>query len=87
MKFNEPLTDHVPASQLLKTSGGDIDFIYDHDVYWLALNALCEQREKECRERWERAGKKIGESEIYLKGGDEGSIETGGNDREAAVQK
>ena len=87
MKFNEPLTDHVPASQLLKTSGGGIDFIYDHDVYWPALNALCEQRQKEYRERWERAGKKIGESEIYLKGGDEGSIETGGNDREAAVQK
>ncbi|OCK80719.1 CRAL/TRIO domain protein [Lepidopterella palustris CBS 459.81] len=74
MKFNEPLTDHVPASQLIKTSGGDVDFVYDHEVYWPALNALCDQRRREYRERWESAGKHIGESEVYLKGGDEGSV-------------
>ncbi|OCL07370.1 CRAL/TRIO domain protein [Glonium stellatum] len=85
MKFNEPLTDHVPASQLLRTSGGNVDFIYDHDVYWSALNALCGQKQKECHERWEIAGKKIGESEVYLNGGNEGSVGTDGNGEEVVV--
>ncbi|KAF2490050.1 phosphatidylinositol transfer protein [Lophium mytilinum] len=70
MKFNEPLTDHVPASQLIKNSGGEVDFTYDHDVYWPALNSICDQKRKEYKERWVSAGKKIGESEAYLKGGE-----------------
>lgn len=76
MKYNEPLINHVPASQLLKASGGDVDFVYDHEVYWPALDQLASQRRKEQRERWEKAGNLIGESELYLKGGEEDSVGT-----------
>jgi hypothetical protein len=78
MRYNEPLTDHIPASQLMKNAGGEVDFAYDHSVYWPALEALAIERRKEQRERWEAAGKLIGESEIYIWGGDEKSI--GGGD-------
>lgn len=74
IKYNEPLTDHVPKEQLMKASGGDIDFKYDHDVYWPALEKLAADRHAKRVERWEKAGKLIGESEIYLWGGEEGSV-------------
>ncbi|KAL1594218.1 Phosphatidylinositol transfer protein (PITP) [Nothophoma quercina] len=74
IKYNEPLTDHVPASQLMKASGGDIDFKYDHDLYWPALEKLAAERRAKRVERWEKAGKLIGESEIYLWGGEEASV-------------
>ncbi|KAJ4984363.1 cral trio domain-containing protein [Stagonosporopsis vannaccii] len=90
IKYNEPLTDHVPAEQLMKASGGDIDFKYDHDLYWPALEKLAAERRAARVARWEKAGKLIGESEIYLWGGDEGSVgagkaaETNGTDVAAA---
>ncbi|KAF2197601.1 hypothetical protein GQ43DRAFT_336427, partial [Delitschia confertaspora ATCC 74209] len=74
LKFNEPLTNHVPSSQLLKAAGGDVDFMYEHEVYWPALDELATQRRREQRERWERAGGNVAESEGYIKGGDEPSI-------------
>lgn len=74
MRYNEPLTDHIPASQLMKNAGGEVDFVYDHSVYWPALDALATERRKERMQRWEAAGKIIGESEIYLWGGDEKSV-------------
>lgn len=77
MRYNEPLTDHVPASQLMKNAGGEVDFAYDHSVYWPALAKLAEDRRRERIERWEKAGKVVGESEIYLWGGEEGSIAAG----------
>jgi len=69
MKFNEPLINHVPAEQLLSHYGGKIEFEYNHEVYWPALNTLCEKRRKDYRGRWEKAGKKIGEHEAFLRGG------------------
>lgn len=77
IKYNEPLTDHVPAEQLMKASGGDIDFKYDHDLYWPALEKLAAERRAARVERWQKAGKLIGESEIYLWGGQEGSVGAG----------
>lgn len=77
MKFNEPLTEHVPAPQLQTHYGGEADFEYQHDIYWPALNSLCEQRRKEYRDRWEKAGSKIGESERYLRGGDVDTVTEG----------
>ncbi len=74
MKFNEPFPQHVPPAQLPKRYGGEVDFVYDHAVYWPALNRLCEQRQQDSRERWERAGKKVGEYEAYLKGGEQKSL-------------
>jgi hypothetical protein len=84
LRYNEPLTDHIPPSQLMKNAGGEVDFAYDHSVYWPALEALASQRRKEHRERWEAAGKVIGESEIYMWGGDEKSI-GGGESSNGAV--
>jgi hypothetical protein len=77
IKYNEPLTDHVPAAQLMATSGGKVDFKYDHSIYWPALENLTEIRRQQRRERWQKGGKLIGESEIYLWGGEEGSVGAG----------
>ncbi|KAF2190011.1 CRAL/TRIO domain-containing protein [Zopfia rhizophila CBS 207.26] len=74
LKFNEPLPSFIPKAQLMNTSGGDVHFEYEHDVYWPALNELAEQRRKERRDRWEKAGKHVGENETYLKGGAEKSV-------------
>ncbi|OKL58337.1 CRAL-TRIO domain-containing protein [Talaromyces atroroseus] len=71
LKFNEDLRKHVPPEQLLASSGGDVQFEYDHAVYWPALNKLAEQRRELMRERWVKAGQKVGESEYYLRGGSE----------------
>ncbi|OJD14658.1 hypothetical protein AJ78_05011 [Emergomyces pasteurianus Ep9510] len=69
LKLNEDLRNHVPPAQLLKTVGGEVEFEYDHSLYWPALNKLCEQRRNEYHERWVQGGKVIGEHENYLKGG------------------
>ena len=68
MKFDEDLTKIVPSAQLLKKFGGDVEFEYDHKVYWPALDTLAETRRKEMRERWEAGGKRVGESEEFLRG-------------------
>lgn len=68
LKFDEDLTKLVPPKQLLDKFGGDVKFEYKHDVYWPALNGLAEKRRNEARERWEKAGSRVGESELYLKG-------------------
>jgi hypothetical protein len=77
IKPNEPLPNHVPKSQLMKVSGGEVDFKYDHSVYWPALEKITTERRQQRKERWEKAGKIIGESEIYLWGGDEPSLASG----------
>lgn len=74
IKYNEPLADHVPASQLMVAAGGEVDFKYDHSIYWPALDEMAAERRQQRKDRWEKAGKPIGESEIYLWGGEEASI-------------
>ncbi|KAF1982418.1 CRAL/TRIO domain-containing protein [Aulographum hederae CBS 113979] len=74
MKFSEPLTNHVPTEQLWTNYGGTHEFTYDHSVYWPALNELCKTRRNEMKARWEKAGKKVGENEAYLRGGDVPSV-------------
>lgn len=74
LKFNEDLRQHVPPSQLMKLVGGDVEFEYDHSVYWPALNKLTELRRNQYKERWIRGGKRIGEYENYLKGGSSPSL-------------
>jgi len=81
IKYNEPLTDHVPASQLMAASGGEVNFKYDHSIYWPALANMAAERRQQRKERWEKAGKIIGESEIYLWGGDEGGVEVNGDNK------
>ena len=85
MRYNEPLTEHIPSSQLMKNAGGEVDFEYDHAVYWPALAKLAEDRRRERTERWEKAGKLVGESEIYLWGGAEGSVGAGVTPTETAT--
>ena len=71
IKFNEDPTIYVPREQLLRESGGDVEFEYVHQEYWTSLNEMCEVRRREVKERWVKGGKRIGEYEGYLKGGDE----------------
>ncbi|ETN44814.1 uncharacterized protein HMPREF1541_09689 [Cyphellophora europaea CBS 101466] len=69
IKFNEDSGLHVPREQLLKESGGLVEFDYDHSVYWPALTQLADQNRAERKARWEKAGKRVGEYEMYLKRG------------------
>ncbi|KAL8712076.1 MAG: hypothetical protein Q9220_003509 [cf. Caloplaca sp. 1 TL-2023] len=70
LKFDQDLRQFVPAAQLLKTFGGDVDFVYEHETYWPALNKLAEQKRERMMERWIRNGRRLGESEFYLRGGE-----------------
>lgn len=70
IKFNEDFGLYVPREQLMKEAGGEVNFEYDHTSYWPSLNKLCDIKRQQYRERWEKAGKHIGESEVYLRGGD-----------------
>ncbi|KAF2666968.1 CRAL/TRIO domain-containing protein [Microthyrium microscopicum] len=83
LKFNEPMTNYVPAEQLLTPFGGKLEFEYKHDVYWPALDALCTQRRQEYFDRWVKAGKEIGECETYLRGGDKASVHANKTEPEA----
>jgi hypothetical protein len=74
LKFNEKMREHAPPEQLWNEFQGDLDFDYDHEIYWPALLQLCEERRRERKERWAKAGKHYGESEMYLRGGSEESI-------------
>lgn len=70
LKFNEDMKQYVPPEQLWSEDwGGNLDFDYDHSVYWPALNEMCQKRREEKMKRWEAGGKEIGELEEYLTGG------------------
>ncbi|KAJ4256695.1 Phosphatidylinositol transfer protein (PITP) [Fusarium torreyae] len=75
LKFNEDMKQYVPPEQLWSLDwGGDMDFEYDHETYWPALNELCRQKREEKFRRWEAAGKEIGESEDFMAGGTDVSV-------------
>ncbi|KAF4308724.1 Cellular retinaldehyde-binding/triple function [Botryosphaeria dothidea] len=75
MKFNEPFGNFIPPSQLMKTYGGEVEFEYDHSVYWPTLNQMCDKLRAERKARWEARGKQIGDSEFAIKGGEEAAAE------------
>lgn len=75
MNFDLDLRTQIPPEQLVTEYGGDAKFEYDHEKYWPALNELAAARRKEMMDRWEKAGKKVGESELYLKGAGEQAAE------------
>ena len=92
MKFNEDLRLWVPPQQLWNEFNGDLNFVYDHPVYWKGLQEQTDKRRELYRQRWEKAGKHIGEYEDYLKGGNAKSLsqileEAGGvpNEEKAAT--
>ncbi|KAI9790323.1 MAG: hypothetical protein M1833_001960 [Piccolia ochrophora] len=74
LKFNEDVRTHVPPPQLLTSMGGDVVFEYDHATYWPAMLKLAEERRSAFRERWVTGGKRIGENDGYLRGGEEKSV-------------
>jgi hypothetical protein len=74
LKFNQDLREHVPPQHLLSSFGGSVEFEYDHSVYWPALIKLAEERRTEHRERWTKGGKRFGEFEGYLRGGNDKSL-------------
>ncbi|KAL7270613.1 Phosphatidylinositol transfer protein (PITP) [Rhizina undulata] len=67
--FNEDLRKHVPAPQLDKKFGGDVDFDYDHAVYWPELNRLASESRAAYVARWKQSGAQIGASEVELRKG------------------
>ena len=76
LKFDQNLRQLVPPKQLLEKFGGDLEFDYQHEIYWPALNKLADQRRHEILDRWEKAGSRVGESESYLKGVGDPVLET-----------
>lgn len=74
LHFNEDVSLYVPREQLWTELGGNVEFEYDHDIYWPALNGLCQERAAERKARWKTAGMHYGESEAYLRGGDIPSV-------------
>lgn len=75
MKFNEPFGEFIPPSQLMKSYGGEVDFVYDHSTYWPTLNQMCDKLRADRKARWESRGKQIGDSEFAIKGGAEAAAE------------
>ena len=74
MHFNEDLNKYIPSATLWDHHDGDLNFEYDHSVYWPALEKETSRRKEVWRRRWEKGGKKIGEYEEYLKGGEHPSL-------------
>lgn len=75
LKFNEDMKAYVPVEQLWKDfSTGELEFEYEHDVYWPALIKLTVDRKAEQKKRWALGGSVIGESESYLRGADANGV-------------
>ena len=66
LKFNEDMAQHVDPLQLLKQNGGEVEFEYDHSVYWPALIELSKRRRAAYLGRWVKAGMLRGASEESL---------------------
>ncbi|KAI9894304.1 MAG: hypothetical protein M1814_003060 [Vezdaea aestivalis] len=72
LKFDEKdVGSLVPIEQLWDQMGGEVKFEYAHDEYWPVLNRMCEERRTGMRKRWIERGEQVGESEVFLKGGDD----------------
>ncbi|MCJ1268249.1 hypothetical protein MMC22_008136 [Lobaria immixta] len=87
IKYDQDLNEFVPSEQLLKNYGGEVDFVYDHQAYWPAMLELAANRRREYTANWVRAGKHLGESERFLRGGEEKSVGSQNTGGEAAMQQ
>ncbi|KAI5481682.1 CRAL/TRIO domain-containing protein [Pseudohyphozyma bogoriensis] len=81
-------TELVPKSQLQSMFGGDINFEYDHSVYFDALTKLCNERKAANLERWRKYGDgKCGLSEAVIKGAVvPGGAKEGGEVKEGEIE-
>lgn len=64
----------MPPEQLLRSFGGDAEFVYDHAVYWPAMLELAAGRRAAAYDRWVSRGSRVGESEGFLKGGEDSGV-------------
>lgn len=88
LKFNEDMKTYVPSEQLwTEFSDGALQFDYDHEQYWPALNAMCAEIREEHKQRWVAGGSVIGESELYLRGGEAKGVQAEVDDVAALVQE
>ena len=51
-----------------------MEFEYDHSAYWPTLCQMAKEKRTAYVARWIKAGKQVGESEAYLKGGKESGV-------------
>ncbi|PQK15620.1 hypothetical protein BB8028_0005g11320 [Beauveria bassiana] len=74
-KYDNDTAHHVPIEQLWSDDWpGQLNFEYEHKVYWPTLNKECKQRREASAARWLAAGGVVGESEDYLVGGADVSV-------------
>ncbi|KAG7661300.1 PDR16 [[Candida] subhashii] len=66
--FDQPFVDYVPREQLDMDFKGDVNFEYDHDKYWNKMVQIADEKKHKYYERFELFGKKIGLSEVDLRG-------------------
>ncbi|GMM38767.1 phosphatidylinositol transporter [Saccharomycopsis crataegensis] len=66
--FDQPFVNYVPVNQLDKEFGGNVDFEYDHEVYWPKMNEISLTKQKSYMERFNKFGGVIGLSEVDLRG-------------------
>ncbi|SSD58406.1 related to Phosphatidylinositol transfer protein PDR17 [Saccharomycodes ludwigii] len=65
--YDEPFEKYIDDTQLDKDYGGDLDFTYDHSVYWPDMLEKVGNRRKRQYDRFMELGGKIGTSEYELK--------------------
>ncbi|ODV61047.1 phosphatidylinositol transporter ASCRUDRAFT_16581, partial [Ascoidea rubescens DSM 1968] len=66
--YNEPFVNYVPTELLDKDFGGEINFIYKHEVYWKNLVEISNKKRLNYINRFNRFGRFIGLSEFDLRG-------------------
>ncbi|KAF8206348.1 CRAL/TRIO domain-containing protein [Mycena galopus ATCC 62051] len=72
MKFNpQVIEDKIfsPDMVMAQWWGGSCNFEYEHDKYWPALVALCNERTTRWTETWQKLGGKVGIKESDYKTG------------------
>ncbi|KAG0150137.1 hypothetical protein CROQUDRAFT_652854 [Cronartium quercuum f. sp. fusiforme G11] len=72
IKFNPDVTELVPSEQLEKNCfGGQLEFQYEHEIYFPLLIKLCNERRTEMLKRFKKLGSQVGLSEYDLRGGND----------------
>jgi len=62
------VAEHLYMPTEITTSwGGDIKFIYEHEIYWPALLSLCQKRQAAETIRWQELGEVVGINEWDIK--------------------
>lgn len=65
--FDNPFSDFVPAEQLPKSYGGDVNFKFDLDKYWQGLLEIGQAKFDKYLERFFELGGTVGLSEVDLR--------------------